>query len=455
MFVQRSIVALLLLVGTVVGSSSSVFIPQAWGQPPAPAAAQKTNANKEKQGGPIAEDAQSAPLPKPDETAKVEIFAIEYKPIEGVTGPKPLEPPARNKKFAFGGHPFFDDVNVYPHQKPLFVVTKEDVQYCKLKSRVHNPIDRTRRIVLEVGFTREAQAELSRRILAMKPGKKTRWSVRLDGDKWWGEELFPTGGVISGVDVCATLDRSEAERVKKSLLKPAKPLAHFRFNDRVRDIADADSKVITQDVTVNEGAFIGDGQIRKARETRFRVKTPSLNYRSFAVAVRFRLIDVGAGDQPILTCGPETGWFWVRVKDGHLLVNLESGDRRYRSREMDAGPVEAGKWYDLVCFARRDEFESRVFLNGKAVQRCTTVPAGAFAPESLDAGSQRNMRILPRSIAAESLNNLLLNVSESEKEWSFRDPRTGHTIHGQIDEFIVFERDLSVAEAEGLRLGAK
>jgi hypothetical protein len=120
---------------------------------------------------------------------------------------------------------------------------------------------------------------------------------------------------------------------------------------------------------------------------------------------------------------------------------------------MDAGPVEAGKWYDLVCFARRDEFESRVFLNGKALQRRFTPPAGAFAPESLDAGSQRNMRILPRSIAAESLNKLLHNVSDSEKEWSFRDPRTGHTFHGQIDEFIVFDRALAIGEAESLRLG--
>ncbi|PAY16800.1 hypothetical protein CKO51_24990 [Rhodopirellula sp. SM50] len=452
MFDSKEFVLITILI--VVGIAANfVLIRPSWGQPTAPPAEQE-DASDENQDRPTAKDARPAPLPKPDESAKVEIFAIEYRPIEGVTGPKPLEPPARNKKFAFGGHPFFDDVNVYPHQKPLFVVSKEHVQSCKLKSRVHNPIDRTRRIVLEVGFTKEAQAELSRRIRALKPGKKTRWSVRLDGDKWWGEEPFPAGGVISGVDVCAALDRSEAERVKKSLLKTAKPLAHFRFNDRVRDTAGADSKVITQDVTVHKGAFISDGQIRIASETPFRIKTPSLNYRSFAVAVRFQLKNVEVGEQPVLTCGPETGWFRVRVKDGHLLVNLESGDRRYRSREMDAGPVEAGKWYDLVCFARRDEFESRVFLNGKAVQRCSTVPAGAFAPESLDAGSQRNMRIRPRSIAAESFNRILHNVSDSEKVWSFRDPRTGHTFHGQIDEFIVYERALSVAEAEGLRLGA-
>lgn len=440
-----ALIAILIAVGI---AASSVVIPQTWGQPPA----EQKNANHEKQDRQTAKDAQSAPLPKPDETPKVEIFAIEYEPIEGVTGLKPLKPTAGNKKFAFGGHPFFDDVNVYPHQKPLFVVTKEDVQYCKLKSRLHNLVDRTRRCVLEVGFTKEAQAELSGRIRALKPGKKTRWSVRLDGDKWWGEEPFPAGGVISGVDVCATLDRREAERVKQSLLKPAKPLAHFQFNDRVRDIAGADSKVITQDVTVSEGTLIGDGKIRKAGETTFRLKTPSLNYRSFTVAVRFRLNDAGTEEQPVLNCGPQTGWFRVRVKDGHLLVNLEEGDRRYLAEEMDAGPVEAGKWYDLVCFAQRAEGESRVFLNRKAVERRFTPPAGAFAPESVDAGSQRNMGILPRSIAAESLNKLLHDVSESEKEWSFRDPQTGRSFHGQIDEFIVFDRALAIREAESLRL---
>ncbi len=450
MFVSKKfvLVAILVVVG-IAGATSSVLIPQLWGQPSAPATDQK-NANKEKQGGPMAKNARPAPLPKPEETPKVEIFAIEYEPIEGVTALKPLVSP-RDKKYAFGGHPFYD--KVYPHQKPLFVVTKDHVQYCKLKSRVHDPVVGTRRVVLEVGFTKEAQAELSRRIRALKPGKKTRWSVRCDGDKWWEERTFPAGGVISSVDVCATLDRSEAERIKQSLLKSAKTLAHFRFNDRVRDISGADSKAITRDVTVKEGALVGDGKIRKAGETKFRVKTPSLNYRSFAVAVRFRLKDVGAGEQPILTCGPETGWFRVRVKDGHLRVNLEGGDRRYRSKEMDAGPVEAGKWYDLVCFANRTEMESRVFLNGKAVQRRFTPTAGAFIPESPDAGNQRDFRIIPRSIAAESLNKPLLNVSESEKEWSFRDPRTGRTFHGQIDEFIVFERALSVGEAEDLRLG--
>lgn len=442
-------VAVLIIVGI---AASSVLIPQSWGQPTALPAEQE-NATHENQGGPVAKDDRSAPLAKPEETAKVEIFAIEYKPIEGVTAPKPLEPTARNKKFAFGGYPFFDDVNLYVHQKPLFVVTQEHVQYCQLKSRVHNPVDRTRRIVLEVGFTKEAQAELSRRIRALKPGKMTRWSVRLEGDKWWGEHPFPASGVINGVDVCATLDRSEAERVKMSLLKPAKPLAHVQFNHRIQDIAGTDSKVITQGIPVHEGSLVGDGKIRKAGETRFRVKTPSMDYRSFAVGVRFQLRNVGAGEQPVLTCGPQTGWFRVRVIDGHLLVNLQEGDRRYLTAEMDAGPVEAGQWYDLVCFAKRDEFESRVFLNGKSVQRRFTPPSGAFAPESLDAGSQRNMRILPRSIAAESLNTPLFNVSDSEKEWSFRDPRTGHTFHGQIDEFIVFERALSVAEAEGLQLG--
>lgn len=452
MFHSKKLVLIAILGIVVAGSSNSVLIAQAWGQRPNPPTDQK-NAGDEKQGGPAAKDDRSAPLAKPEETTKIEIFAIEYEPIEGVTGPKPLEPPAHNKKFAFGGYPFFDDVNVYAHQKPLFVVTKEHVQYCKLKSRLHNLMDRTRRCVLEVGFTKEAQAELSGRIRALKPGKKTRWSVRVDGDKWWGEESFPAGGVISGVDVCATLDRSEAERVRKSLLKPANPLAHFQFNDRVRDIAGADSKVITQDISINDGALVCDGKIRKAGETRFRVKTRSMDYRSFAVAVRFQLAEVGKGEQPILTCGPQTAWFRVRVKNGHLLVNLEEGDRRYLAAEMDAGPIEAGKWYDLVCFANRTELESRVFLNGKAVQRRFTPPAGAFAPESLDAGSQRNMRILLRSIAAESLNNLLLNVSESEKEWSFRDPRTGHSFHGQIDEFIVFDRALAIGEAESLRLG--
>lgn len=446
-------VAILVVVSTAaVASFSSVLIPQVWGQRPAPPAEQE-NANKEKQDRPTAKDAAPAPLAIPEETTKVEIFAIEYEPIEGVTGLKPLEPPARNQKFAFGGYPFYDDVNLYPHQKPLFVVTKEDVQYCKLKSRVHNPIDRTRRIVLEVGFTKEAQAELSSRIRALKPGKNTRWSVRLDGDKWWGENPFPAEGVIRSVDVCATLDRSETERVKKSLLKPAKPLAHFQFNDRVRDIAGAGSKVITQDISINDGAMFCDGKIRKAGETRFRVKTPSMDYRSFAVAVRFQLAEVGKEEQPILTCGPQTAWFRVRVKNGHLLVNLEEGDRRYLTAEMDAGPIEAGKWYDLVCFANRTELESRVFLNGKAIPRRFTPPAGAFAPESLDAGSQRNMRIIQKSIAAESLNKLLDNVSDSEKEWSFRDPRTGRTFHGQIDEFIVFDRALAIGEAESLRLG--
>ena len=166
------------IIGIVVaGSSNSALILQAWSQRPAPPTDQK-NADYGKQGGPARKDARLAPLPKPDETPKVEIFAIEYEPIEGVTGPKPLEPPASNQKFAFGGYPFYDDVNLYPHQKPLFVVNKEDVQYCKLKSRVHNIVDRTRRIVLEVGFTREAQAELSQHCFHRASEALQEWTAR-------------------------------------------------------------------------------------------------------------------------------------------------------------------------------------------------------------------------------------------------------------------------------------
>ena len=119
---------------------------------------------------------------------------------------------------------------------------------------------------------------------------------------------------------------------------------------------------------------------------------------------------------------------------------------------MDAGPVKAGQWYDLVCFARRAEQDTRVILNGKEVKRKWIPEVGTFAPESLDVGD-RNFRIVPRSIATELLKRPLLNVSGSEKEWSFRDPQTGRAFHGQIDEFIVFDRALAIGEAESYRLG--
>ena len=64
--------AILIVVGTAVaGSSSCVLIPQVWGQRPAPPTDPK-NADNGKQGGPVAKDDRSAPLPKPEETTKVE-----------------------------------------------------------------------------------------------------------------------------------------------------------------------------------------------------------------------------------------------------------------------------------------------------------------------------------------------------------------------------------------------
>lgn len=261
-----------------------------------------------------------------------------------------------------------------------------------------------------VDLTNEAQAELRGRIQALNPKNSTGWVFRWGEGRW----CMPRTD-FTGTRVCVTLDGGAAERVKQSLLKPAKPLAHLRFNDRVRDIAGADSELIPQDSPVNEGTLVGDGKIRKAGETRFRVKTPSLNYRTFTVAVRFRLKEAGIGEQPIVTCGPQTGWFRARVRNGHLLVNLSGGDRRYGSVEIDAGPVRASQWYDLVCFARRAELETRLFLNGKEVKRKWIPEVGTFASESLDVGD-RNFRIVPSSIATESLNKPLPNASDSEKE---------------------------------------
>jgi hypothetical protein len=272
----------------------------------------------------------------------------------------------------------------------------------------------------------------------------------LNGTDWCGESTFhqtaDPSTRFAEVAVFVTKDRSEAERVKQSFLEPPKPVAHFRFNNGLKDIAGSDSRLSIQNAQFRQGALFSDGQSHASKAEPFRLTAPSLDYRSFTVAFRFKAEGVGRGSRPILFCGPKTCWFRIQSNDGNLTVHLKSGDKRYRSTVIKAGPIEAGQWYDVVCCVRRREQEVRLYLNGKALKPEWIAEVGSFRAEAPDIGDRR-FRLVPISRTANSSRAGATDISQSEKVWLLRDPQDGSTFHGLIDELVIFERALTEGEA--------
>jgi len=347
---------------------------------------------------------------------------------------------------------------VYVHEEPIFVLTRKHVKNCRLRKEVASVFEDVWRWVVQVELTEETKAELGRRFRAMRPQKTQWWKTRLNGTDWCGESTFHQTANPSTrfaeVAVLVTKDRSEAERVKRSFLEPAKLLAHFRFNNGLEDIAGANSQLSIQNAQFRKGALFSDGQSHDSKIEPFRLTTPSLDYRSFTVAFRFKAADVGQGSRPILFCGPQSCWLRIQSNDGTLTVHLKSGDKRYRSTDIKAGSIKAGQWYDFVCCVRRREQEVRLYLNGKALKSEWIAEVGSFYAEAPDIGDRR-FRLIPTSRTANSPHARPTDISQSEKVWLLRDPKDGSTFHGLIDEFVIFERALTEGEALAFRAGAQ
>lgn len=195
-------------------------------------------------------------------------------------------------------------------------------------------------------------------------------------------------------------------------------LAHFHFNGDTTNSANGEGIAIVNDPVFQRDSLMLDGKYRKLKDDPFRLRTPKLNYRSFAVAIRFKADSL---DGAILSGGPLHRWMVIEQSESAKLT-IRLGRFNY-----DVAQIKSGEWYNLVCSHDRETGTVQICLNGVALEP---------------------MQIGTRKFDVEGSPQ-----EETAKEWVFRNPENAFTFHGLIDEFVVFGRALTKEEACHVDLG--
>jgi hypothetical protein len=154
-------------------------------------------------------------------------------------------------------------------------------------------------------------------------------------------------------------------------------------------------------------------------------KTPRLDYKSYTVALRFKAEEFGPGKGNLITGGTATRWFGLeRSLDGKLVVTLNN--HRFK-KELDGPALEAGKWTVVACSVDIPGRKVIASLNGEILAEFE-LPEG-FEP-TVAGGRFR----------------------DSDKVWTFSDHSNGNTLHGLVDELMIYGRAMSAAELKKIPL---
>ena len=217
-------------------------------------------------------------------------------------------------------------------------------------------------------------------------------------------------------------EQADIDQILKSFnfdlpsIEPAKPLAHFRFNNNAKDISNADSKPMIKNAQFRDDALYLDGtQIPGGANngTSFSLMTPSLDYRRFTLELRFKADTFEGRHSTIITGGPRTRWFQLsRAKSGKLQLGL---DNHRFAQEFADTDLKAGQWYDLTCNFNRYAGYVQIQLNGKDLD-----PVGISMNRSFTVESQ--------------------DESNEDKMWSFANFANASTFKGVVDELAIYDR---------------
>ena len=158
--------------------------------------------------------------------------------------------------------------------------------------------------------------------------------------------------------------------------------------------------------------------------TSFYLHTPSLEYRQFTLAIRFKAESFEGRHSAIISGGPRTRWLhFSQARSGKLQLGLDNHKQRYELTE-----IQAGKWYDLVCSFNRNAGRVEIYLNGKALEPIGIPKGRGFAVESMD-------------------------EKDDDKTWAFQNLANATSFKGLIDELVIYDRALAPNDAAQLKLG--
>lgn len=219
-------------------------------------------------------------------------------------------------------------------------------------------------------------------------------------------------------------------RVKPAMLRsgdknPSEPCARFTFEDAEdENLGTGKAKLLRRNAPIRDGVMHLNGIYPISKEgdsaSFAQVRTPSLVYDGFAVAVRFKADEFAKVHEsvtnPVLVAGPDYRWFILsRNSAGKLVVELNQGKTSFVAESVR---LEAGKWTVVACSVDLPRRKVLVFANGeKALE--AQLPAD-FAWKVAEGDSR-----------------------ESDKVWLFINFSNGQAFKGSVGGLLVYDTALN------------
>ena len=147
---------------------------------------------------------------------------------------------------------------------------------------------------------------------------------------------------------------------------------------------------------------------------------PDLNYRSFTVALDFKVASFSGFDDNILSGGPSHRWFGVEQRQGILAVRLSTKHANYYNT-FEMPQLRTNQWYHLTATVDLDSGWVRLFLNG-----------GLTAQLNVGAGAE--------------LNVVGTSAEPYDRVFSFRNHGNASTLVGSADNLQIYNRAASPEE---------
>jgi hypothetical protein len=210
---------------------------------------------------------------------------------------------------------------------------------------------------------------------------------------------------------------------------PPSPIAHYRFNGNAKN--DGSSKVLFKLKNTEfkpgglylNGIFWDQFSDKPPEGYLALFLTKSLDYNHFTVAVRFKASEFSDKKSTILMGGEKWRWIGIqRSKAGNLALSLNN---HKLTREFKGATLEKGKWTVVACSVDIAKRKIVAFVDGKNVGKID----------------------LPVNFQLDVLKD---PNPDQYKEWVFTDFSNGHTFHGLVGEFIVYDVALSGKETAKL-----
>ena len=176
--------------------------------------------------------------------------------------------------------------------------------------------------------------------------------------------------------------------------------------------------------TFRGNALFGNGVYGGFPEQTPTIRTRSLDFRAFTIALRFKAMSFKNGNNNILSGGRYSRWISFCIGAN---INNPSGNLTVTFNDQDFSheyplKLEVDKWYSLVCGVDLRRRTVTTYLNGDLLP-------------SIKLPQDFWLRVL------EGDGKLVRPARE--KSWHLANYSTRQTLHGLIDEFAVFNGDVA------------